>query len=84
MEIVDKVLRERIEPSTCALEGRCSILLSYRSILVAMIGLEPIRPYGPRILSSVRLPVTPQGQKDKIIHLQVSADCFSPTHLHPG
>ena len=83
MEIVDKVLRERIEPSTCALEGRCSILLSYRSILVAKVGLAPTRCCQRRILSPFCLLVPAQGQK-KIIHLQVSADCFRPTHLHPG
>lgn len=35
-------------------------------------------------LSPQCLPIPPQGQKVKIIHLQVSADCFRPTHLHPG
>lgn len=29
--------------------------------IVAKAGLEPARPYGPRILSSVRLPITPLG-----------------------
>lgn len=42
------VPREGIEPSTCALEGRRSILLSYRGMLVAKVGLEPTRSFPPR------------------------------------
>ena len=51
---------------------------------MAKVGLEPTRRLPPGVFKTPASTVPPLGQKDKIIHLQVSADCFRPTHLHPG
>ena len=34
----------RLEPITVCLEGKCSIQLSYREIMVSPTGVEPVTP----------------------------------------
>jgi hypothetical protein len=55
------VIREGVEPSTYALEGRCSIQLSYRIIFLLYSGRD-LNPQGHNVhwsLSPARLPISP-------------------------
>ncbi len=49
------------EPTTYGFQNRHSPKLSYTQFLVGKVGLEPTRPVGQRILSPVRLPISPQS-----------------------
>ena len=51
--------QEGFEPPTDALEGRCSIQLSYCLILVLGAGLEPAHLLKREILSLLCLPIPP-------------------------
>ena len=86
---------EGFEPPTIRVEAGYSIQLSYSRMylfilnplyyplnerqLVRLTGIEPVRPYGHRILSPRRLPITPQslvglGRKNR-----TSASCSQST-----